>query len=515
MKNCLALLCGLIFLSSCKEPSTFKELPSGPIKHQLIAVARTTAGVRARGFLGATPPKSGIFFEVGPHNKAIISNEDGSFDHELILNSHEARADLTFSLDAKHYQVGYEIKDVAQVLKRMSKKIFSTDFEMDSIVVKESHAAVLSTNAALLNIHPIDGTWALKKKSLATIVLNPNNKAKLYPRATLLTKNHAIVALYGTHELMLIDREKKSVIYKSRLLDKNGELYTFENKPPLLVKEPLKADGQNNSTSIAKSFAHSPEVMFALDETTFLVAFANYYQFADPSTQSSSVVGLGVVALVSIDNNQLTTKAIVQLPFKNPRYFIAKNNQEIWLSCSGVYRDINSFPMKSDDAGLVKLLITANNNIEIKHHIPLKDFSPAKPALVSNKIIIPLAYGNQIAVIDDTAAEIKTDDIKTPSFHRSFAFTLAEPWHDDIVFLSSNEGSLVAYSLADSFFPFPFSEPIRINPTQEKSISISPTELIFRHGENEENYKPGYSAWVLSTTQHKIFAFDFLEIFGP
>lgn len=513
MKTLLALCAALFFLSSCKEPSGFKALPEGSIKHQLIVMARTEHGVRAKGFSQATPPKTKVFFEVGRQSQSIISNDDGSFDHELRGTGTEARGDLTFSIDAKHHQIGYEIKDLPQALARVGKKTFDNGIEIDHIALYDKTSALLSTNATLLSFHPIDETWGLKRKSLSTILLNPEHQQQLYPRASLLTKNHAIVALYGTHELLLIDRASNNMLYKSRLLDQNGKLYLFENNPSLAVKNPSAWDGTNASLNITKSFAHSPEALFAIDDTNFLVAFANYYQFADASKGHASVVGPSIIALMSIENNQLRTKQILQLPFKNPRYFM-KNNDAIWVSASGVYRDINSQPVTSDEAGLVKLAFGADKSLSIAHTIPLPNFSPAEPALINNKIIIPLAYGNSIVVIDGDATAVNPQDIKTPNFPQTFAFTVAAHWHDDIFFLTSTDGSLVAYSLTESFFPFPFIEPIRINQRQGKLITPSPTQLIFQKAETNEDYSPGFSAWVLSSTQNKVFLLDFLEVFG-
>ena len=77
--------------------------------------------------------------------------------------------------------------------------------------------------------------------------------------------------------------------------------------------------------------------------------------------------------------------------------------------------------------------------------------------------------------------------------------------------LGDQSGAIVAYSLSEGFFPFPFSEPIITS--LEQQIKLVPSQVIMRHKSQE--YQPGYSAWVVSHWQNKIIPLDFLKIFGP
>ncbi|OPZ23712.1 MAG: hypothetical protein BWZ03_00410 [bacterium ADurb.BinA186] len=169
-------------------------------------------------------------------------------------------------------------------------------------------------------------------------------------------------------------------------------------------------------------------------------------------------------------------------------------------------------PLKSDGAGLAKLTIATGNKLSLSQHIALPDFTPGKPSVVNNKIIIPQAWGNQIAVIDDTATAVTADNLKTHSFHRPFSFILAQHWHDDVVFLTTHDGNIVAYSISEGFFPFPFTEPMKLNRAQDKKIVINPIQLFVR--DYSQSYQPGYSAWALNS-EHLIIPLDLMEIFGP
>ncbi len=515
MYKYILALTSIILLASCKESPKFKELPSGPIKHQLIVVAKYQKGVRARGFAGSTPPNTPVFFEISGHSD-VHSGPDGSFMLELSDGQEATRGDLTFTVDNKTYTFSYTIKDLPDTLSRVAKKAFTTDLELSYLALNGSQAAILSSRASLISLHDMDDTWTIKKRARSTIGLNLAMVPQLFPRMIAARESRGLVPFSGTGELALIDLKQNRIITKNRLEDKNGNLYLFDNAPPLSIKNPINADGNSPpSTSIARSFAHSPEHVLALDEKTYVASFANYYQFADQSKGDKAVVGPGILALISIENDRFRTQEIVHLPFKNPRYFLIKSETELWVSCSGAYRDYLGSPLTSDDAGLVKLIISADKkSMSIAQKIALVDFSPGEPVLVGSKIVVPLAYGNKIAVLDETATELKESDIKTPNFHRDFNFTLASLWHDDLVFLGSNDGSLVAYSLSEGYFPFPFIEPLRLNPDQDMRIMANPQQLIFRKN-IATDYRAGYSALAVVAGQEKIIPLDLLEVFGP
>jgi hypothetical protein len=520
MKKSIIALTALLLLASCKDEPKFKILPTGPIKHQLIVMAKTSRGVRARGFRGATPPNTPVFVEVGSHNNKkenTISDAEGRFDVELTLQESASVGDLTFSVDSKHYSETYQIKNLPEAIANVAKKPFSTDNELSYVALNGSSAAILSSNAMLISLHNVDETGRLKKKASSTIGLNPNATANLFPRMVASKGNHALVPFSGSGELALLNLSQGSIADKSRLKDKTGNLYLFENNPALTVKIPLSVDGTSeSSTSISKSFAHSPEQIIALDDTTYLASFANYYQFADHTKNDLAVVGKGIVALLKIENNKIRSEAIVELPFKNPRYFMVKNETEIWVSCAGAYRDTNTNPITSDDAGLVKLTLSADKtSLSLSNPIALVDFSPGQPALVGSKLVVPLAYGNKIAVLEENATAFTDNDIKPHPFHRPFSFTLASLWHDDLVFLASSDGSLVVYSLNEGYFPFPFIEPLMLNGDQDKRLMPSPEQLIFRFKDYAKDYQPGFGAWAVIGGQEKIVPLDLLEIFGP
>ncbi len=158
-------------------------------------------------------------------------------------------------------------------------------------------------------------------------------------------------------------------------------------------------------------------------------------------------------------------------------------------------------------------------SITIERQIPLTDFAPAMMATVAGKLVIPRSDKNEIAVIDETATAVVPADIKPATFHRQFSFTFAKHWYDKIVFLGDSRGTLVAYSIDEGYFPFPFVEPIIINPQVAESVGVRPQTIYFRHQEQNfdiaQKSPRGFSAWIVSDTQWKIFPMDFLEVFGP
>ncbi|MCA9508852.1 MAG: hypothetical protein KC505_10570, partial [Myxococcales bacterium] len=224
-------------------------------------------------------------------------------------------------------------------------------------------------------------------------------------------------------------------------------------------------------------------------------------------------VGPGIIALIAIENDSFVTRDIIALPFKNPQYFVAQSNSEVWVSCSGSYHDINSNPAKSDNAGLVKIVISAKQKLSVSSQITMNNFTPAIPTFIDGKLVVPEAWGNRIAVLEVSATSLKKEHIKTHSYHRPFALTLAKHWHDDIVFLISADANLIAYSLKDGFFPFPFVEPIKLNKDQNKKVVINPAQLFIR--DYSETYVPGYNLWALSPVTNQIYPLDLMEIFGP
>lgn len=525
MKNLLitSILSGFIILQSCAKHETFKELPQGPINHHLIVLAKIKDGVRARGFSGATPAGTEVFCEVGKINSGkVTSNGDGSFTVDLANTDPSIKhGEFTFTINRKPYQQGYEIKDLSKTaLAHIAKDAFATEKEVDSISFFGDQVAILSSDAALLSTFAVDHHWSLAKQPTKAILLNQSNPEALGARMVHVRGAHAVVPLFAKSELLLVDLTKESVD-KVRLRDKADKLYLFNVTPPLTVQNPIDADDSGHaSTTISRTAAQNAEAVFAVDDHHYLASFVNYYQNADPSKGTQSVVGPGLVALLFLKDDKLTTLDVKTMPYKNPSYFVPKDDLTIWVSCSGPWANDGSGVLKSSDAGLVRLKIAADlTSFSIDHRIPLNDFSPAEPALVDTKLIIPHLLSNEIAVIDEAAVALFDADRKKPIYHREFNFTFATHWHDDIVFLGDNQGTLVAYSLSESYFPFPFTEPIKLNPDIDPKVPSGPQKLLFRHKvekiDPKTDYPTGYNAWVISAIQQKIIPLDFLAVFGP
>ena len=102
--QCAMLVIALpLFFLCCSDEYTFKSLPEGPIKHQLIVAAKIQNGVRAQGFPGATPPLMPVYFEIGESHQQVKAGADGSFLIEL-TPLEEAKAGQ-FLFDGKIKQI--------------------------------------------------------------------------------------------------------------------------------------------------------------------------------------------------------------------------------------------------------------------------------------------------------------------------------------------------------------------------------------------------------------------------
>ncbi len=156
----------LTLLEGCSSQTSFKTLPAGPIMHHLIALGQTQAGVTARGFAGATPPNTEVFAEVGKVSKKIVSNADGSFLLELTGTPSDAKhGELTFTVGPKHFQQGYEIRNLSTSLKMMTKDAFETDKEVDAVALFENKVAILSSQANLLRTFDVDNNFQFERRS--------------------------------------------------------------------------------------------------------------------------------------------------------------------------------------------------------------------------------------------------------------------------------------------------------------------------------------------------------------
>ncbi|HXW52484.1 MAG TPA: hypothetical protein VEL47_00135 [Myxococcota bacterium] len=533
MRN-LNVIYFLLFFILCSCGPTgrhFKPLPEGPIKHQLIVLAKTKEGARARGFIGATPANTKIDCQIGSIKATGTSLADGSFSLDLKNADHEIdKGDLTFTVGDQVFRQPYAVKVLSQdhankshpsMLREIAKEAFLGDGkEIDSLDFYQDKAVILSSEASLLRFFAVDDHWIINNRPKSAVLLFDDNETGLGARTIKTLGKFLITPLFNAHEVMLIDGSVPKTIDAVRLTDRANRLQRFPVDPPLTVKHPIDADDSDKKTNtITKTTARNTEAVIALDDKHFLVSFANYYQWADFQRQQSSVVGPGIVALMAVENNKITPKAHLVMPFKNPGFFLKKDDRTVWVGCGGAWQANPDGIFSSENVGLVRLALSADfSSMKIEHQIALNDFALAQPAIVGNKLVLPHNFRNEIAVIDENASAILPKDRMTPQIKMSFFFTFATPWHGDTVFLGDAQGTLVAYSLSEGFFPFPFVEPIPIDKTVSPKVMINPVELRFRHHVKkyrlEDSYPSGYNAWVVSAT-YKIYPLDFLAIFGP
>lgn len=506
---------------SCAKDTVFKTFPEGPIHHHLIVLAKTKTGIKARGFSGATPPATQIFCEAGHGRQQVTSNADGSFSLEVQeVDPKVTAGELTFTTGGKHYQQGYQIRDLAQDLENLTHQAFNCDKEVDDISFSNDRVAILSSQAALVRTFEVDQYFRLGQEPKNSVLLNQKNAVSLYPASLAFVDQKVAVSLNLSHEVALFNIDNGTILDQAKVEDHQGQPLRINLSTPLEVKHPIDADESGTaSTTIRRTIARNPEAIFAIDNQHFLVSFTNYYQYEDESRGQKSVVGPGMVVLMAIENGKIKTKAHEVLDFKNPHYFLAIDQKNVWVVSVGEWVNIGKSTIFSNDAGLTRLQIaTDHKSFTISQKLALTNFAPARPAVVGSKLVIPHFDMNEIAVVDQSATTINDQDKKKPQFHRDFGFTFAAHWHDDIVFLGDKQGSLVAFSLSEGFFPFPFVEPVIIDKNIDERIGLRPQMIYFRHQvqnfDVKAHYPPGFSAWVLSSSQHKIYPM-MLGVFGP
>lgn len=512
----------LVVIAACSKETSFKTLPQGPVQHHLIVVAKAHKGVRAQGFSGATPPNTEIHAEVGKAVGKVTSNADGSFAIDLADADHAHLAgELTFTINKKYYQQGYKVRDLAKSLMDMTRDGFETDKEVDAIGFFKGRVAIISSQANLMRTFLVDNRFRLSEEPNTAVMLGTANATPLYPSSVAAVGDHLAVTLNLSHEVAIVNNNANAVMVRAKVEDNAGKTFTFALTTPLTVKNPIDADLSGTAkTTITTSIARNPEAMLALDDTHFLVSFSNYYQFEESGLGQKAVVGPGVVALMAIEKDAVKTKAREVLDFKNPRHFVVKDKDNVLLVCSGAWSNVGSSSLASTDAGLIRLKIAADRaSFTVDHRLALPNFTPAILALVDTKLVIPHADRNEIAVIDENATSINKSDIKEPNFHREFAFTFAHYWHDGIVFLGDAKGTLVAYSVKDGYFPFPFVEPLIIDRNVDERIGLRPQSMYLRSTVDGVDIKLapplGYNAWIVSDSHQKIYPMDFLSVFGP
>lgn len=502
---------------NCTQGHSFKDLPKDFVQHHLIALAHTNNGVQLKGFLGATPANSAIELTIGEKSYSTTSDTEGRFALEV---SRVDEAHTTAVVQIKHgsnvSRTHYTIKKLAHALGDTVVIPFATDREIDAIDFFGDTAFILSSQAGLIREFQTDATWQLAKAAKKSMFLNP--KASLGARNITSVGSHLAVPFFNTHEVAVIGRHDFMLKDTSRLKDTNNSLMLFPVRPPAQLESPISADEQHEVTSISTTAARNAETITAINDDHFLVGYANYFQFAEPNRQKESVVGPGIIGLMKVENDTIKTKASFILPCKNPTQLIRIDDTSFFVQCSGAYIFKDGM-LLSEGAGVAKITLASDfSSISLLHFLELGGFAPAPMALVHQTMVIPKAWGNEVLVLDQSSTSFNDGDIKSPRFHRAFQFTFAKHWHDDVFFLGDNQGGLVAFSVKDGFFPFPFVEPIMFLKDADKKLALGAHQLYFRHQAEKydlsNTHKKGFDAWAL-TTVHRLIPLDLMQVFGP
>lgn len=477
--NLILLVFACMHFLACDHKKEFKQLPDEPVNHHLIVVAKDKQAIRAKGFLGAVKENSEVTLLTKEDSSSAIANYNGSFDISLPLKKIPSTCVLTIKYSDRSFSNDYTVKDLPVELNSMADQPFDLNKEVDSVAFHKDHASILSSSASLIRTFTLDKYWQ-PLANPKNILLNKEASSIIGPRALASLGDMILVSLFNKHEIELVDPKQQKI---------------------------------TDSTKVNK--AQNAEAIITIDDKNFLASFVNYYEFEDSSKNQEAVVGPGVIALMSVDNNKLTTKETKELQYKNPTHFIKQTDKSIWVVCSGAFSFKNG-RVSSKDAGLVKITIK-DNLITIDKSIPLNDFVPASPAIVEDTLVLPHYFSNEVTIIN-SSYEFKKFTIEKPGY-KNFNFTFATYWYDDIVFLGESSGLLIAFSISEKAFVYPFINPIRISNDKSLTIPLNPQALHFRHQVEKrrltDKYNLGFNAWVSSSAQAKIIPLDFLTVFGP
>lgn len=512
----LVFLTGFSFLN-CTNGNTFKDLPNDFVHHHLIVLGNTNNSIQLKGLKGATPARSNIELIIDERSYRTTSDGEGRFSIEVggINETHTtAMVHITHGSDIS--KTRYSIKNLSQALGLTVASPFATDREIDAIDFVHDSAFILSSQAGLVREFKTNTTWQLAKTPKQSMLLNP--AVSLGARSITTAGAYLAVPFFNTHEVAVVLRHDFTLKNKSRLKDSNNNLTLFPVRPPAQVLIPINADEQHESNTITSTAARNAEVIGAVDDDHFLVGYANYFQFAEPNPNIESVVGPGILGLMRVSNDTIQTKASLMLPCKNPTQLLKLDDTTFLVQCSGGYI-FKDGKLLSEGAGVAKISIASDfSAISTAQFLDLAGFAPSPMAVIDQTLVIPKAFGHEVLVVDHSSTSFDDSNIKSPHFHRSLHFTFAKHWHDDIVFLGDNQGSLVAFSVRDGFFPFPFIEPITFLKDADKKLALGAHQIYFRHQAEKydltNTHKKGFDAWAL-TTVHRLIPLDFMQVFGP
>lgn len=489
----------------CDQIYQFKNWPDDEINHHLIVLAKTKDGVRLKGFKKSTPKDTSISLVVDDYQENITSLDDGSFDLHININQLIATTGkIIFNIGTKTLTHIYTIKDLNLSIKKVSQKFFATGDEIDAILFNKNTAYILSSNASLLKKYSLDNYWQFMSKPDKVWLLNTDNNIRWGLRDIALINNNMLFSLSNTHEIMLFNIDDEAIKHKSRLKNSQGKLFSMPVNPPLKLDKPL--NDEEGVNIITKSSARNAESILALDDNYFLSSFTNYYQYAD--NKKKAKVGLGVLGLLKIvDNNIITVNTLV-LPYKNPLQMI-KSENDIVILCSGVWQFDNN-NITTNDSGIVIIEI-ANDILKIKNSIKLTNFAPARFSMIKNHIIVPRLLGSDILVLDKSDLKMDNMQIKAFTYHHPFKFTFAKAFSLDHTIIGDHQGNLIVYSLSEGFLPFPFIAPIPLDPNND--INLFPLDAYTRQVD-ASNHSMGYDFWI-NTSIHRLYPLDMGVIFGP
>jgi len=510
----LRLAMTALLLCSCFSKSNPQEgifLENGIIQQHLIVAGQTADGIRVRGFSGAVPPNAKLNFQIETFAKAIEADTNGRFD--IVLNLSSNYVDFKAETTTETQSVRFRVKNVNDALAKMLVKQWPAgQYPQDILIdlnVNEPVAYVASTGENAIHRIPLLNPDQAQSFKLKTSEINPWNLS-FYPK----DPSRLLATLYDSHDLIEISFANA----KSRTFFQANTHPIIPLNPLVNLDAPkdLLFDGNLKNLASEMRLRH-PSAILSYGPW-LLVAFSNYLQYAFGTQKGLS--GPGSVALFEQVGNDFIFRHSIQInECANPSALTLDNDNQPWLSCTGIYEsDSDGNLSRSSKSALVKLGIHPHQSI-LMFYIPiidLKGFAPEKPIFIDDKIILGNQIKAEIAILPINATALADDKIISISNKRSYVANLTKIGGDLILLTdSSNDRLLVFDAHTQELSPWPFENGIELESGTTVTKHLPTRITSFYPKKPSVDYHHPYDIIISTGLSSQLFALSLLQLMGP
>ncbi len=232
----------------------------------------------------------------------------------------------------------------------------------------------------------------------------------------------AVVTLYATHEIALVDACAGTVLFRDRARDDSGALAQDQLLWPRPLRTPLDTDedGTVDDIALAVAWRHPQAVVVAGDVA--LVAYTNLLNPADDD--NGQILAPGVLARFRIRAQRLELEGHTVLPDQNPQG-LAVGDEGVWVSASGAFGPYADGyqPISLGSLALYPLDV-AGGGPPVRR-ITAGHFAPATPVLVGDRIAVGSLVRPAVAVLHPEDTSFDTSAIiELPGTGLDAVFTL-------------------------------------------------------------------------------------------